>query len=194
MARKPRLVVDDGYYHITQRGNDKRKVFRGDSDYSYFYDLLKRYLGMYQSFLYHYCLMSNHVHLLIKVVKAEELSKLMQGINLSYTLYYKSKYKFTGSLWQGRYKSIVIDKDEYLMECGRYIERNPVRAGIVKSPGEYVFSSYKFYSSDQKSGIITEDILYEGLGSNRHERQSKYRDYVSEDRAYDKILDLALKL
>ena len=194
MARKPRVVLDDGYYHAIQRGNDKKKVFRDRSDYDCFCVLLKKYLKIYKAFLYHYCLMPNHVHLLIKVTKAEDLSKLMQGINLSYTLYYKRKYKFTGSLWQGRYKSIVIDKDEYMMECGRYIERNPVRAGIVKKPEEYIFSSYKYYINDEKSNIITEDILYQWLGSCRSERQIKYRDYVLQDRAYDKILDRAFKL
>lgn len=188
MARKPRLVLDDGCYHVMQRGNDRRKVFGDYGDYGYFCDLLKRYLRTYRSFLYHYCLMPNHVHLLLRVAKAEELSKLMQGINLSYTLYYKGKYGFTGALWQGRFKSIIIDKDEYLMECGRYIERNPVRAGIVKNPGDYVFSSYNFYSSEQKSDIITTDILYKEISANKSERQLKYRDYVLRERAYDKIV------
>lgn len=194
MARKPRSVLDEGYYHVMHRGNDRRKVFRDDSDYGYFYDLLKKYLKMYQSYLYHYCLMPNHIHLLVKVMKAEELSKLMQGIGLSYTLYYKGKYTFTGSLWQGRFKSIVIDRDEYLMECGRYIERNPIRAGIVKKPESHAFSSYKFYVSGERSDIITEDILYQGLGSNGSERRQKYRDYVLQERPYDKILDEAFKL
>jgi len=130
----------------------------------------------------------------MKVMKAEDLPKLMQGINLSYTLCYKKKYKFTGSLWQGRYKSIVIEKDEYLLECGRYIERNPVRAGIVKDPKDYEFSSFKFYSCGMESDIITEDILYKDLGQDMHERQAKYRDYVFQERAYDRILDSSFKL
>ena len=142
MARGPRFVMDEGYYHVIQRGNDRRKVFRDDKDYEYFCMLLRKYLKKYASYLYHYCLMSNHLHLLLKVIKAKDLSRLMQGVNLSYTLYYKGKYRFTGSLWQGRYKSIVIEKDEYLMECGRYIERNPLRAGFVKDLKDYHFSSY----------------------------------------------------
>lgn len=194
MARKPRLVMDEGYYHVIQRGNDRRKVFRDNNDYKHFYLLLKKYLKRYPSFLYHYCLMSNHLHLLLKVIEARDLSKLMQGINLSYTLYYKQKYKFTGSLWQGRYKSIVIEKDEYLMECGRYMERNPVRAGLVVDPKDYPFSSYNFYACGIESDIITEDVLCQGMGSGKTERQAKYRDYVLEERAYDNVLDITFKL
>ncbi len=194
MGRRPRLVMDEGYYHIIQRGNDRRKVFREANDYDYFCFLIKKYLSKYASVLYHYCLMSNHVHLLLKVTKARDLSRLMQGINLSYTIYYKGKYRFTGSLWQGRYKSILIEKDEYLIECGRYIERNPVRAGIVRDPKDYSFSSYNFYAYGKESGIITRDILYEGLGLDDCTRQTRYRDYVLEERAYDKILDKAFKL
>lgn len=194
MARRPRMVVGEGLYHVIQRGNDRRRVFREESDYDRFYLLLKKYLKVYPSFLYHYCLMSNHLHLLLKVTEAQDLPRLMQGINLSHTLYYKKKYKFTGSLWQGRYKSILIEKDEYLMECGRYIERNPVRAGIVSDPKDYKFSSFNFYSYGKESEIITEDIVYKGLSSDRRERRIKYRDYVLEERTYDTILDDALKL
>lgn len=194
MARKPRLVLDEGLYHIIQRGNDRRKVFREDSDYAYFYFLLRKYLSQYRSYLYHYCLVSNHLHLLVKVTEAQNLHKLIQGINLSYTLYYKKKYRFTGSLWQGRYKRIVIEKDEYLMECGRCIERNPVRARIVKHPKDYKFSSFNFYSYGEESDIITDDMIYEGLSSDRAEKQKRYRDYVLGERAYDHILDSALKL
>lgn len=194
MARKPRLVLDEGLYHVIQRGNDRRRVFRQDADYEQFYLLLKKYLKRYSSLLHHYCLMSNHLHLILKVMVAQDLPKLMQGINLSYTLYYKQKYKFTGSLWQGRYKSIIIEKDEYLMECGRYIERNPVRANIVKDPKDYGFSSFKFYAYGEESDIITQDIVYKGLSQNIGERQRKYRDYVLEERAYDKMLDNILRL
>lgn len=194
MARKPRVIVDEGLYHVIQRGNDRRKVFRQEADYEQFYLLLKKYLKRYSSFLHHYCLMSNHLHLILKVMAAQDLPKLMQGINLSYTLYYKQKYKFTGSLWQGRYKSIVIEKDEYLMECGRYIERNPVRAAIVRDPKDYRFSSYKVYAYGKESDIITQDIVYNGLADNTGERQRKYRDYVLEERAYDEMLDNILKV
>lgn len=194
MARQPRLVMDEGCYHIIQRGNDRRKVFREDSDYEYLCTLIKKYLPKYSSYLYHYCLMPNHIHLLIKVIKAENLSKLMQGINLSYTLYFKKKYKFSGSLWQGRYKSIMIERDEYLMECGRYIERNPVRAGIVKDPKDYKFSSFNFYSYGHGSDIITKDVLYCALGSCLSDRQAEYRDYVLQERAYDMILDRTFKV
>lgn len=194
MARSPRLILDEGTYHVIQRGNDRKKVFREDGDFEHFKLLLKKYLSLYPSFLYHYCLMSNHLHLLFKVIKADDLSKLMQGINLSYTLYYKKKYKFTGSLWQGRYKSMLIEKDEYLMECGRYIERNPVRAGIVKDPDEYEFSSFKFYSRGESSDILTEDILYKDLGFDIDQRQAKYREYIMQDRAYERILDGSFKL
>lgn len=194
MARKPRIVADGSYHHIIHRGNNRMKVFRDASDYNHFCLLLKTYLSRYPACIYHYCLMPNHLHILLQIKIGKQLQKLMQGVGLSYSIYCRKKYDFVGSLWQGRYKSIPIENDGYLMECGRYIERNPLRAKIVEDPGEYRFSSYGFYAHGDNSPLITEDILYEAMGSNAQERQKRYREYIMQGRPYETLIHSALRL
>lgn len=180
MARVARVLLDNGYYHITQRGNNKRIVFHHPGDYTYYLHLIKRYQEKWAFALYHFCLMPNHVHLLLKIFSGKDFPKVMQGINLAYTSYYKRRYGFIGLLWQGRYKDFPIETDEYLLACGRYIELNPVRAGLSKSPKDYPFSSYRYYAFGEQSEILTEDILYRDFGENPAERQRRYRHYVED--------------
>lgn len=149
MPRVSRLVCDNAVYHILNRGHDRRKLFPQADDFKSFKDTISRYKKRFRFDLYHYCFMSNHFHLLLKIEKGNELSLLMKGICQSYAFSYKRKYNFSGYLFQNRYKSIFISKDSYLMECGRYIERNPVRAGIVADPGQYHWSSYNRYAKNK---------------------------------------------
>jgi len=113
----------------------------------------------------------------------------MQGLLQSYGFYYKRKYGYRGYLYQNRYKSKKISNDEYLLECGRYIERNPVRAGIVKTPDEYKWSSCSHYTQGDYDGIITDDFLYGNFGKNLKDRQCGYKEYVSTSRPYEDIID-----
>ncbi len=128
MSPDARGYVGDGdIYHVINRGNNRMRLFHTDADFIFFLDLLKQYKALFPIVLYHYCLMSNHVHFLMKTIQGSDLSRLMQGINQSYSNYYKRTYQHMGHIWQGRYKSFKITKDSYLLECGRYIERNPLK-------------------------------------------------------------------
>lgn len=189
MPRARRLVSDDSVFHIVQRGNNKQTIFREDKDFEKFLSIIRKYIAKFKVEIYHYCLMRNHIHILLKIFKKETLSKIMQGIFQSYRFYYKRNYGYIGYLYQGRYKSELIQDDSYLSECGRYIERNSLRAGIVKAPHEYKWSSCKRYISGQKDDIITENPLYEGFGKTIENRRSAYKEYVSTARPYEEMID-----
>ena len=194
MARSARILVDGGIYHITSRGHNRYRLFHSLDDYKIYKRIIGDYKKEFVFDIFHYCLMPNHPHLLLKVQKGFELPRVMQGINQSYSGYYKRKYKLIGNLFQGRYASIFIDSDEYLMECGRYIERNPLRAGMVADLSEYCFSSYNFYVNDRKDDIITPNPCYLALSKDPKERKELYKKYVLEARPYETILDKSLKV
>src|SRR3989339_1345623 len=134
MPRKKREESPTGVYHWIVRGMNKRKIFHHGEDIVQFFSLMKEYQKENGILIYHYCLMTNHVHMLVWAGKMELLSRFSHYVQRRYAYYYCKKYKWTGSVFQRGYKSFVIDRDEYLLECGRYIERNPVRAKMVKAP------------------------------------------------------------
>ncbi|MBI5873841.1 MAG: transposase [Candidatus Omnitrophica bacterium] len=139
---KTRLLIKNVCYHIMARGNHKQTIFAGKEDFDFYLRQLKHYKRKYSLLLYGYCLMPNHIHLVGEPKDPEKLPKLMQGLHRSYTAYYNKKYNKVGHLWQERFKTKVIDKDKYLMDCITYIEQNPVRANITNCLREYEFSSY----------------------------------------------------
>jgi putative transposase len=143
MPRAARVIFENACYHVMTRGNQKQKVFFEDADYAKYLRMLKKYKKRYRFYLYGYCLMPNHVHLVIDLDGPVDLAKAMQCINQSYTIYFNYKYEKIGHLWQGRFKSLIISKDQYLLNCINYIENNPVRADIVNNPLDYKWSSYK---------------------------------------------------
>ena len=183
MGRMPRVVTSEEYYHITQRGNNKNEVFHDAGDHLCFKHIVRKYLNKYHVQLYHYCFMPNHVHLLLKVSLGGDLSKAMQCIHQRYTVHCKKKYGFVGSLWQGRFYSIPIEQEEYLLQCARYIERNPVEAGIVLHPALYPYHSYHYYAEGKADALISENVLYRQFGAQPWQRQEKYRDFVTGERA-----------
>ena len=126
MGRGKRLLYDGAIYHIISRGHNRYRIFHTFKDYQSYLKLLKHYKPKFKFSLFHYCLMPNRIHLLLQIEKGKELPLLMQYINQAYVRCYKKSYKLIGNLFQGRYKALHIDKDEYLIECGRYIERNPL--------------------------------------------------------------------
>jgi len=144
MPRTARITIENACYHIITRGNQKQLVFLEPQDYEKYLYLLTKYKKRYKFKLYCFCLMPNHVHLIIEVQDPLRLNKIMRSLNLGYTLYYNSKYKKVGHLWQDRFKSRVIEKDAYLLECINYIEANPVRAALVSDITRYQWSSYTF--------------------------------------------------
>ena len=138
--------------------------------------------------VYHYCIMSNHFHILLKVQNGAELPKIIHGITQSYSYYYRKMYERVGYVYQNRYKSFLIEENSYLLECGRYIERNPLRAGMVKDPAQYYWSSYNFYAIGRQDDIISDNPLYADMGKTHNERQYRYRSYISEARPYEKMV------
>ena len=144
MPRSARVTIQKACYHIITRGNQKQTVFKEPSDFQKYLLLVMRYKQKHNFKLYCFCLMPNHVHMIIEVDKPETLNKIMRGLNLSYTLYFNLKYQKVGHLWQDRFKSRIIEKDAYLLECISYIETNPMRASLVSNLNEYPWSSWNF--------------------------------------------------
>jgi putative transposase len=157
MPRAARVIFLSVPYHIISRGNNREPVFQEKEDFEKYMEICRRYKDQYEFKLYHWVLMNNHVHLLIETKESSSLSKVMQGINLAYTIWFNRKKGKVGHLWQDRYRSAVVEKDNYLLECGRYIERNPLRAGIVKDLREYPWSSYRVYGYGKGDGTPLEN-------------------------------------
>ncbi|MFH1519841.1 MAG: transposase [Candidatus Omnitrophota bacterium] len=193
MSTVKRQIYDGAIYHIIQKGNNGQRLLKVIEDYQRFIALIKKYKDKYSFELYNYCLMDNHVHLLMKVFKKEELAKLTQGIFQSYRFYFKQKYQYTGHLYQGRYKSKIIAKNEYLLECARYIETNPLRAKLVKALKDYKWSSYAFYAYGRQNTSLTPNPLYRTF-SNVEECRKFYRQYVLMPRMYEDIIDKDFKI
>lgn len=181
MPRQAREIPSTGYLHIISRGNNKRKIFRYERDKKQYYLYLKVLKQKENIDICHYCLMGNHVHLLVKVKQESNLSRFMQRVNLKYVYYHNRKYTYCGHLWQGRFQSKIISNEPYLIQCGKYIELNPVRAGIVSSPENYPFSSYRYYGFGQEDSLITSNPLYDGLSKQWEKKQHIYRNLVTEE-------------
>ena len=144
MARKPRVEFDGALYHVIVRGNNRRDIFRDDVDRVSYLERIEHYRKRYQGTVYAYVLMSNHVHLLIETGTVG-LSKIMQGIQFSYTQRYNWRHRVVGHLFQGRYKAILCDRDVYLLELVRYIHLNPARMKHAVDPWKYPWSSHRAY-------------------------------------------------
>ena len=158
---KTRLLIHNACYHIFTRGNQKQNVFLEDEDFQFYLSQLKRYKRKYQFLLYAYCLMPNHVHLLGEPLSPEKLPKLMQCLQRSYTAYFNEKYDKVGHLWQGRFKTKIITKDQYLITCFNYIEYNPIRSNLAKNPQEYKFCSYSERNLESEATCrITDDLQF----------------------------------
>jgi len=156
MPRQARLILDNVCYHIITRGNQRQTVFRENMDCRTYFKLISKYKERYKFKIYGWCLMNNHVHL---VIESEFLSKVMHAIDLSYAQYFKYKYKTIGHFWQDRYKSYVIQKDKYLINCISYIEYNPIRAKIALRPEDYEWSSYRARILGEDNRLLDEIVL-----------------------------------
>ena len=194
MSRAARVLVDNGVYHIINRGHNRYKIFNCLNDYKEYKSIIRRYKKKFSFDLYHYCLMPNHIHLLLKVSTGSDLPDLMQAVTQAYARHYKKRYGLIGNLFQGRYKGLYIEKDDYFLECARYIERNPLRANIVGNLSEYYFSSHGYYSKCRKDDIISTNPLYEALSNDPEERMKLYRQYVLQNRPYENIVDKGLQI
>lgn len=176
MPRKLRLHLPDVSQHVIQRGVDRMPTFFADDDCLFYLALLQEYTAKHHIQLHAYCLMTNHVHLLLSAPDAAALGKLMQDIGRRYVQYINKTYKRCGTLWQGRYKASFVQSQEYLLTCMRYIELNPIRANMVQAPAEYRFSSYGCNALGKANPLITPHIEYLQLGSTPTTQQQHYRD------------------
>ncbi|MBA3065900.1 transposase [bacterium] len=178
MPRSYRFVADDAYYHILSRGNNKKRIFEEEKDYEQFLEIMKLYFKSAGIEVIHYALMTNHYHLIVKIKDAAGLKKALQQLNQGYGRYHRKMYGGVGYFWQGRYKSFLIESGRYLLECGIYIELNPVRAGIVAKPEDYQWSSYQLYGEGKENKIITVSPEYEGLSETKEGRIQMYREML----------------
>ena len=192
MARKPRPHSESGYYHLITRGNNKKDLFYEREDFSCYLNLLAQSLSLHGIKLHHYCLMTNHAHLLIHSESPQAISKMMHGLQRSYVLYFRKKYQWTGHLFQGRFKSLPIESESYLLECARYIERNPLRAKMVQGPSDWPYSSYHAYAFGKTVPYIHFSQAYLGLADSEDKRQALYRDYLNQSRPYEDLVDKSL--
>lgn len=175
MARLPRYTIPGQLQHVILRGNNRGIIFVAEDDYRFFLDCLKDAAQRYGCAIHAYVLMTNHVHLLLTPERAESIGKVLQSVGRRYVQYFNYAQKRTGTLWEGRYKATVIDSERYLLTCYRYIELNPVRAGMVAHPLEYPWSSYGWHAEGKANPLIRDHERYMELGGRSEERQAVYR-------------------
>ncbi|HDY68392.1 hypothetical protein LCGC14_1616090 [marine sediment metagenome] len=181
MARPLRLEFKGAFYHVTSRGNLRDKIFFDDKDREKFLEILRRTKERYVYVLHSYALMENHYHLFLETPRAN-VSQIMQNINTSYTVYINKKHKRFGHLFQGRFKGIIVDKETYLIVLSRYIHLNPVRAGIVKNPEDYKWTSYRKYIGvyNGKDSIVDAAETLSYFSKTKTAAIKAYREFVEE--------------
>ncbi len=178
MARPLRIEYDGALYHVTSRGNERKSIFKDDEDRVLFLGTLSKVNERYNWLCYAYCLMNNHYHLLIETPDGN-LSKGMRQLNGVYTQRFNRRYKRTGHIFQGRYKAILIQKENHLLAVCRYIVLNPVRARAVKSPDEWKWSSYKATAGFEKPhNSLAIDYILTQFGEKRKRAEREYREFV----------------
>jgi putative transposase len=176
MARKPRVDLGGYTYHVTQRGNNRDACFFAEADYRFYRDCIKQSAHKYTVAVHAYVLMTNHVNLLVTTKQNGDLSRFMQHIGRRYVRYVNHAYKRSGTLWEGRFKSSVVDVEHYLLACYRYIELNPVRAGMTQRPSEYPWSSARWHGFGLKDEIVRDHPIYDALGATKEARTIAYRE------------------
>jgi REP element-mobilizing transposase RayT len=191
----PRIQREKGEfstYHIIQRGNERKNLFLRDEDKLRFLDIMAKTREKYNCLVYCYCLMDNHVHLLIND-NGNDISKLMKSINVSYVSYFNRFYKRFGHLFQDRFRSEIIDDDPYLLEVSRYIHNNPVKAGIVEKPEEYRWSSYNVYVGKT---VNSHELLDTGkiIASFSNQNNKAVAEYIRFTERYGEESDTILEI
>lgn len=176
MPRCLRVCFPGLTQHVIQRGNNRGPVFREDSDYRVFLSLLRRESERCAVAVHGYTLMSNHFHLMATPGDLTGLSKMMQGVGRTYVPLFNGRYQRTGGLWEGRYRSFAIESEAYWVTCLRYVELNPVRAGLVSAPEAYRWSSARAHVSGLPDPVVTDHDLYLRLGSTTDERQRAWAE------------------
>jgi putative transposase len=175
MARLPRLFLPGQPIHAIQRGYGGESIFGAEEDGRYYLECLGKAAGEQGLAIHAYVLMSNHVHLLVTPKSQDSLSRTLQSVGRRYVQYFNYAYDRSGTLFDARYKSTLIQSSRYLLTCMRYIELNPVRAGMVKRPDDYPWSSYRTNAEGDENALLTPHALYRKLGATPEARQDAYR-------------------
>lgn len=178
MARLPRLTLPDYPHHVILRGNNRQSIFASAADYHYLLQLIAENAKKFDVVVHAYVLMSNHFHLLVTPQTASGLSQLMQAVGRSYVRHFNDQQGRTGTLWEGRYRSTVIQTDRYLLACMAYIDLNPVRAGLVPEAKDYPWSSHGHYAGLRDDKLITPHPLFWDLGNTPFGREAAYAEMV----------------
>ena len=187
MPRRARMYIPGYVYHIVQRGNNREACFFEPENYRVYLKYVGEVLPRYGNSLHAYCLMTNHVHLLVTPNIENSISNLMKVVCSRYAQYINKKYSRTGTLWEGRHKSSAIDSEGYLLKCYRYIELNPVTAQMVGRPEEYVWTSYHHNAWGSQDNFISAHESYQSLGQSREQRCFNYRELFRETLSPDDI-------
>jgi REP element-mobilizing transposase RayT len=178
MSRPLRIEYAGAFYHVTSRGNERKEVYRSQRDREKFISYLESATERYRAVIHAYCLMNNHYHLLLETPSGN-LSQIMHHINSAYTTYFNAKHARSGHLFQGRYKAIVVDADEYAIEVSRYIHLNPVRNGLTKYPEGYEWSSCKYYLFKREvPKWLKRSFILSYFGRGSRIAMKKYRNFV----------------
>jgi putative transposase len=175
MARHPRIIVPGVALHIRQRGNDRNTCFRSDADRLTYLSLLRDSSSQHGCALHAYCLMTNHVHLLVTPVSVHACALMMRDLGRWYSAYFNRRHERTGTLWEGRFRSCPVDSARYVLGCYRYIELNPVRAFMVSSPDAYPWSSYRANAGLAPDPSLSPHVEYTGLSPADESRHAAYR-------------------
>jgi putative transposase len=178
MARLPRLTVPGYPHHIIQRGNNRQTIFISKEDYEKLLGLLEEFAKKFGVAIHSYVLMSNHFHLLATPDSAEGVPRMMQALGRSYVRYFNSRHGRTGTLWEGRYRSTLIQAERYLLACMVYIDLNPVRAGMVADPADYPLSSHLYYVGRRSDKLVTPHPLFWEMGNTPFARDAAYGELV----------------
>lgn len=196
MARQPRPVLPGIALHVVQRGNDRSACFRRESDYMLYLTHLRELADRLGCAVHAYCLMTNHVHLLLTPPTTDACAALMRNLGQRYVQRFNRVYKRTGTLWEGRFRSFLVDSAHYTLACYRYIEQNPLRAGMVPTPAMYLWSSYHVNAGLRADPLVTPHAEYLALSEDPLRRQIAYRELVEGVLAQDdldRIRDAARK-
>jgi putative transposase len=174
MARQPRLVLPNQPHHIIQRGNDNQIIFRDDDDHRRFLECLRESAKFYRVAIHAYVLMPNHVHLLATPADEDGLAAMMQKVGRLYVPWFNNKHGRSGTLFQGRFRTSVIDANAYFLACIRYIELNPLRSQLAFDPLDYPWSSYAHHAGVRPDPLITDHAKYWELGNTPFQREAAY--------------------
>lgn len=185
MPRRARIMLSGVPVHIVQRGNNRQACFYGEQDRRFYLFHLQRLLGRTQCALHAFCLMTNHVHLLVTPRLANGCANLMKHLGQLHTQYVNRNHGRSGTLWEGRFRSCLVQSERYLLACYRYIELNPVRAGLARHPREYEWSSYRANADGKTDALITPHEEYLRLGAATIERRLAYSELFRTDAEND---------